>query len=58
MFLGKDNRLYDFKYYGVSFWCSIGAASGFALTTVLFTLSRINTGFKYKLKYYQSEFNE
>jgi hypothetical protein len=58
MFLGKDDRLYSYEYYGVSFWCSVGAASGFFLSAILFSISRINTGFKYKLKYYQSEFNE
>jgi len=58
LFLGKDDQLYSFNNYGVSFWCSVGAACGFFLSMVIFSINRINTGFKYKLEYfYETKFD-
>jgi hypothetical protein len=58
MFLGKDNKLYPFENYGISFWLSVSAASGFLLISVVFAVNRINSGIIYKNKYYDTDLDE
>lgn len=58
LFMGKDNRLYPFRFYGLSFWLSVAASCGFFLTSILFAVNRINIGFKYMLRNYQNQFSD
>ena len=58
LFIAKDEQFYAFKYFGLSFWVSVGSACGFFLASILFAANRINIGFKYMLHNYQTRFAE
>jgi hypothetical protein len=58
LFIGKDERIYPFRFYGFSFWLSVGAACGFFLSSILFTINRINIRYKYIMRNYQKKLTE
>jgi hypothetical protein len=58
MFLAKDDHIYPITMYGFSFWLGIASACGFFLTSILFTINRINIRFEYLLQSYQKKLIE
>lgn len=50
MFLCKDERMYEAKFYGFSLWLSVAAALGYFFTSILFIFNRFNLTFKYMLR--------
>ncbi len=56
MFMFKNRELIQFRFFGFSFWMSVGASCGLFLGTILFAIDRVNIGFTYELNKYQDKY--